>query len=99
MGNADDDFIGWPAAGSHPENLKLDKIWLPGWWLGHPAEKYEFVNWDDDIPNISQYGNQTTNQFSIIYRNLSILGQFLWLRLGDCAVVTSSLVGVLEVYV
>ena len=20
-------------------------------WLGHPFEKYEFVNWDDDIPN------------------------------------------------
>ena len=19
-----------------------------GWWLGHPSEKYEFVNWDDD---------------------------------------------------
>ena len=18
-----------------------------GWWLGHPSEKYEFVNWDD----------------------------------------------------
>ena len=24
-----------------------------GWWLGHPSEKYEFVNWDDDIPNIN----------------------------------------------
>ena len=21
---------------------------LSGWWLGHPSEKYEFVNWDDD---------------------------------------------------
>ena len=20
----------------------------PGWWLGHPSEKYEFVNWDDN---------------------------------------------------
>ena len=19
----------------------------PGWWLGHPSEKYELVNWDD----------------------------------------------------
>ena len=18
-----------------------------GWWLGHPSEKYDFVNWDD----------------------------------------------------
>ena len=25
---------------------------LTGWWLGHPSEKYESVNWDDDIPNI-----------------------------------------------
>ena len=24
---------------------------LPGWWYTHPSEKYEFVNWDDDIPN------------------------------------------------
>ena len=24
-----------------------------GWWLGHPSEKYEFVSWDDEIPNIS----------------------------------------------
>ena len=25
---------------------------ITGWWLGHPSEKYEFVNWDDDY---SQY--------------------------------------------
>ena len=23
-----------------------------GWWLTYPSEKYEFVTWDDDIPNI-----------------------------------------------
>ena len=23
-----------------------------GWWLTYPSEKYEFVSWDDDIPNI-----------------------------------------------
>ena len=22
------------------------------WWLTYPSEKYEFVSWDDDIPNI-----------------------------------------------
>jgi len=22
-----------------------------GWWLTRPSEKYDFVNWDDDIPN------------------------------------------------
>ena len=21
--------------------------WRSGWWLGHPSERYEFVNWDD----------------------------------------------------
>ena len=39
-------------------------IWT-GWWLGHPSEKYEFVNWDDDIPNINgkiKLMFQTTNQ-------------------------------------
>ena len=24
---------------------------IPGWWLTYPSETYEFVNWDDDIPN------------------------------------------------
>jgi len=24
---------------------------LSGWWLTYPSEKYEFVSWDDDIPN------------------------------------------------
>ena len=23
-----------------------------GWWCTYPSEKYEFVSWDDDIPNI-----------------------------------------------
>jgi len=25
---------------------------LSGWWYTYPSEKYEFVSWDDDIPNI-----------------------------------------------
>jgi hypothetical protein len=25
---------------------------MMGWWLTYPSEKYEFVSWDDDIPNI-----------------------------------------------
>jgi hypothetical protein len=25
---------------------------LSGWWLSHNSEKYEFVSWDDDIPNL-----------------------------------------------
>ena len=41
--------------------------WLVG--QGHPSEKYEFVNWDDELPNISgkiKNGNQTTNQIMTI---------------------------------
>ena len=25
---------------------------ITGGWLVNPSEKYDFVNWDDDIPNI-----------------------------------------------
>jgi hypothetical protein len=24
---------------------------ISGWWYTYPSEKYEFVSWDDDIPN------------------------------------------------
>ena len=32
---------------------KSFKIHVPksGWWYTYPSEKYEFVSWDDDIPN------------------------------------------------
>jgi hypothetical protein len=35
-----------------------------GWWLTYPSEKYEFVSWDDEIPNIWKFIGmfQTTNQ-------------------------------------
>ena len=35
------------------------------WWLTYPSEKYEFVNWDDDIPKsfMGKYNMfQTSNQ-------------------------------------
>ena len=41
----------------------------PGWWLGHPSEQYDFVNWDgwwnsqyNTWEDKKNYGNQTTNQ-------------------------------------
>jgi hypothetical protein len=29
------------------------KIWyiVSGWWCTYTSEKYDFVSWDDDIPN------------------------------------------------
>ena len=41
------------------------KNYLSGWWYTYPSEKYEFVSWDDDIPNIWKVIKkmfQTTNQ-------------------------------------
>ena len=35
------------------KNHSVLAMCLSGWWLGHPSEKYEFVNWDDEKPNIS----------------------------------------------
>ena len=30
-----------------PANREIIETCCAGWWLGHPSEKYEFVNWDD----------------------------------------------------
>ena len=40
-------------------------IYVSGWWLTYPSEKYEFVNWDDELPNMWENKNmfQTTKQF------------------------------------
>ena len=49
---------------------------MAGWWLGHPSEKYEFVNWDDEIPNINgkiKNGNQTTNQMVIFIHSVCMI--------------------------
>ena len=43
---------------------------MTGWWYTYPSEKYEFVSWDDDIPNIwkvIKFMFQTTNQITIIF--------------------------------
>jgi hypothetical protein len=42
-----------------------------GWWYTDPSEKYDFVSWDDDIPNMmgKSYNPamfQTTNQFLFV---------------------------------
>ena len=28
------------------------RMMSPGWWYTYPSENYEFVSWDDEIPNI-----------------------------------------------
>ena len=38
-----------------------------GWWYTYPSEKYDFVSWDDDIPNWMESRKmfQTTKQIYI----------------------------------
>ena len=31
---------------------KLQEPTYYGWWYTYPSEKYEFVSWDYDIPNM-----------------------------------------------
>ena len=39
--------------------VNYDEWWLrmTGWWYTYPSEKYEFVKWDDDIPNMMGKNN------------------------------------------
>ena len=49
-----------PRAGKSSQSLKNQGNLGPpkgiytGWWLTYPSEKYEFVSWDDNIPNIGK---------------------------------------------
>ena len=52
-------ILGWHK--TNPNHHHFERCYQPQSWLvygilvgqGHPSEKYDFVNWDDDIPNIS----------------------------------------------
>jgi len=50
----------WDASGGHGKfgdfgsqnvGVQPPKVITSGWWYTYPSEKYEFVSWDDDIPN------------------------------------------------
>ena len=47
----------WPQHPSTSSELAMDQniIWLVG--QGHPSEKYEFVNWDDDSNPLYEWEN------------------------------------------
>ena len=50
----------------------MDILTYTGWWYTYPSEKYEFVSWDDDIPNINEQIIliiQTTNQILTLLSN------------------------------
>ena len=47
------------------KNMVIEKTTRTGWWLTYPSEKYEFVSWDDDIPNIWKNPLKSMFQISI----------------------------------
>ena len=54
-GRCQDALVESQPAGLTPSERSLKGMspCITGWWLGHPSEKYEFVNWDDELPNIN----------------------------------------------
>ena len=44
----------------------MDYMWIiykyTGWFLTYPSEKYGFVDWDDDIPNIWEKCSKPNHQ-------------------------------------
>ena len=43
---------------------------MAGWWYTYPSEKYEFVGWDDDIPNLWKMKTVPNHQpDGIFFRN------------------------------
>jgi hypothetical protein len=55
-----------------------------GWWLTYPSENYEFVSWDDDIPNawkvIKFHGSKPPTRLNLHFCcfNHHFLIVFLW---------------------
>ena len=63
-----------------PKSLRYPH--LSGWWLGHPSEKYEFVNWDDNRNPILIWENikfmATSHHQPVIIQ----IGPWLWVIHG-----------------
>ena len=67
---------------------------MSGWWLGHPSEKHEFVNWDDEISNIWENKKLQPNHqpdVDIVILFIWISDQFLC-RYTGCIAASSGLI-------
>ena len=46
-------------------------IYVSGWWYTYPSEKYEFVSWGYEIPNlwkvIKLHGSKPPTRYTHIY--------------------------------
>ena len=64
---------------------EYESIQLTGWWLTYPSEKYEFVSWDDDIPNIWKNKIPVPNHQPNNYESLSFIPYIICLPVGSPA--------------
>ena len=68
---ADSATRGSPSISEDQEESTQGEDMITGWWLGHPSEKSDFVNWDDEIPNIWENKFDVPNhQPVIIYETI-----------------------------
>ena len=51
-------------------NLMGNKQISSGWWYTYPSEKYEFVSWDNEIPNIWKNKSHVPNHQPVMVRIL-----------------------------
>ena len=47
-----------------------DNTYISGWWYTYPSEKYEFVSWDYDIPNIWKNKHGPNHQPDMLHMNI-----------------------------
>ena len=89
-----------------PQCCCLSSI-FSGWWLTYPSEKYEFVSWDDDIPNIWKNKSHVPNHQPVLMlpKNLHMLGvilthpppgQFSWAQTASRTFLVSDAGGLLR---
>ena len=67
------------------ESFACHNVWclckgLSGWWLGHPSEKYEFVNWDDHYQYMGKWPKWQPNHQPVILFSVGIPGSD-WMEL------------------
>ena len=56
---------------------------LTGWWYTYPSKKYDFVRWDDDIPNIWNNKSHVWNHQQVLNLDIKALtiqtmGNTIW---------------------
>ena len=57
-----------------------------GWWYTYPSEKYEFVSWDDERPNLwknKTCSKTTTNDVHGVYKVTSTWGASSWGNIAE----------------